>query len=162
MSTPEQPPLFELPPEQTPRTSEELAALGAEIAANSKPVQETETATDRYYAELGGGTGSGTATQEPPRMRQPDKRPMSRRAGMSREEARAQDHEEIARANRLTGFTPKTPEEIAEQNRIRSGASYQAAKLAVAAVESGSIARKAAGNATLEQALKRAQEEKRD
>ncbi len=78
----------------TPATVAFTAAIGE--AALSGAVVTEEDALSPVMEDLG-YRPSETGGQNPPRIRRPDKRSKSPRAGMSREEARAEDHEEYAK-----------------------------------------------------------------
>ena len=68
-----------------------------------------------FYPDI---VANATGTTEPPRRQtRPSRRPVSKRAGLSREEARAEDHTAETLANGLTGPIPlRTAEE--EQVRV--------------------------------------------
>lgn len=100
-----QPSLFddELDPSvTTAMTIEEVratypAAIAAAALQRCQPSGDRDRGTQRMIDENGGGPPRETLAEDPPKQRRRDRRPISPRQGMTREEARAEDHEKIAK-----------------------------------------------------------------
>lgn len=104
--------IFDTEPTLEERRSAISEAI-AQAAVGRTVHTERNPGTQRMIDDLGGGEPRETLLQDPPRIRRQDRRPTSKKKGMSAADARAQSHAENERRYGLSGRVTRTSEEQA-------------------------------------------------